>query len=154
LTVGVVGGTRVLLQVALSRPYDKDLMLTGMELVGDRSTATFFNSGGQVPPMPVVTRSVLDRVRDRRVLRVGYFEDSLPYAFVNRRGELVGFDVDMALRLARDLGARAEFVPVGRTVLERGLDVDVCDLLMSGVAVTADRSLRAQFSASYLDETV
>src|SRR5262249_49366371 len=154
LTIGVVGGTRVLLQVALNRPYDKDLMLTGMELVGDRSTATFPDGSGHVLPMPVVTTSVLDRVRDRGVVRVGYFEDSLPYAFVNRRGALVGFDVDMALQLARDLGARAEFVPVGRTVLERGLESDVCDLVMSGVAVTADRSLRAQFSASYLDETV
>jgi ABC-type amino acid transport substrate-binding protein len=154
LTMVVVGGTRIVLQVALNRPYDKDLMLTGMGLLGDRSTATFLDSDDHGPPMPPVTTSVLDRVRDRGVVRVGYFEDSLPYAFVNRRGELVGFDIDMALVLARDLGARAEFVPVSRTILERGLGSDICDLVMSGVAVTADRSLRAQFSASYLDETV
>ncbi|PWT82067.1 MAG: hypothetical protein C5B57_09325 [Blastocatellia bacterium] len=154
LTMSVVGGTRILLQVALNRPYDKDLMLTGMGLLGDRSTATFLDSDDSVPAMPAVTTSVLDRVRDRGVVRVGYFEDGLPYAFVNRRGELVGFDIDMALQLARDLGARAEFVPVRRTVLAEGLESDICDLVMSGVAVTADRSLRAQFSASYLDETV
>ena len=93
-------------------------------------------------------------MRDDGVLRVGYFEDSLPYAFLNRRGELVGFDVEMALQLARDLGVRAELVPVDRIVLDSGLDPAVCDLVMSGVAVTADRSVRMQFSASYLDETV
>ena len=154
LTAGVLGGTRVLLQVALNRPYDKDVTLTGMGMLHDRGTARVFDSRHPAPPMPAVTTSVLDRVRERRVLRVGYFEDSLPYAFVNRRGEVVGFDIEMALQLARDLGATAELVPVDRTVLESGLDSGTCDLVMSGVAVTANRSMQVQFSASYLDETV
>ena len=55
--------------------------------------------------------SVLDRVRERGRLRVGYFADSLPYAFTNDAGDLVGFDVDMALQLARDLGVQLELVP-------------------------------------------
>ena len=55
---------------------------------------------------------------------------------------------------ARDLGATAELIPVPRTVLDSGLDSDTCDLVMSGVAVTADRSLHVRFSSSYLDETI
>jgi ABC-type amino acid transport substrate-binding protein len=125
-----------------------------MGLLHDRGTASVFDSGHGAPPMPAVTTSVLDRVRERHVLRVGYLEESLPYAFVNRRGEVVGFDIEMALQLARDLGATAELVPVDRAVLERGLDSGTCDLVMSGVAVTASRSMQVQFSASYLDETV
>jgi ABC-type amino acid transport substrate-binding protein len=90
----------------------------------------------------------------RGVIRIGYFDDSLPYAFFNARDELVGFDVEMAMELAHDLGARAEFVPVPRAVFDTGLDARDCDVVMSGVAVTADRSMRVQFSSSYLDETV
>jgi len=154
LTVGVVGGARVVLQGAVSGDYTKDLMLTSMGPLRDRGTATTYTSSQPVPPLPALSTSVLNRVRDTGVLRVGYFEDSLPYVFFNRRGELVGFDIEMALQLARDLGVRAELVPVDRSVFDVGLDPSVCDIVMSGVAVTADRSLQVRFSGSYLDETV
>ena len=154
LTAGVVGGMRALLQTRLNRPYDKDVLLTGMRLLRAPGNGHTFRRGERVPPMPVVTTSVLDRVRESGVLRVGYFDDSLPYAFFNSRGELVGFDVEMAFELARDLGARPDLVPINRSVLDTGLDASACDLVMSGVAITADRSMHVQFSASYLDETV
>jgi ABC-type amino acid transport substrate-binding protein len=125
-----------------------------MRMLHDRGTARVFKSGEPIPPLPPVSSSILDRVRGRGTLRVGYFDDSLPYAFVNRYGELVGFDVEMALQLARDLGVALELVPVDRTILDGGLDPSVCDLVMSGAAVTADRALHLQFSASYLDETI
>ena len=101
------------------RPYDKDLILTSMGMLHDRGSARVFRSMADAPPLPAVTTSVLDRVRDRGVLRVGYFDDSLPYVFFNVRGELVGFDAEMALQLARDLGVIAEFVPVNRTFSTR-----------------------------------
>jgi Na+/H+-dicarboxylate symporter/ABC-type amino acid transport substrate-binding protein len=154
LTVGVVGGTSALLRLVLKQPYEKDALLTNMGMLRDRGAAKVFKSGDEVPPMPAATTSVLARVRDRKVLRVGYFEDSLPYVFFNARGELVGLDIEMAMQLARDLEVTAEFVPVSRSVLQTGLDSGVCDLVMSGVAVTADRAILLQYSAPYLDETV
>lgn len=154
LTLAIVGGTRLLLQFALHRPYEKDALLTGMRPLEDRGTPKVFRRGDDVPPLPLVAASVLDRVRQRRVVRVGYFEDSLPYVFFNARGELAGLDVEMALQLARDLGVEAEFVPVDRTILTSGLDTSLCDLVMSGVVVTTDRSLHVQFTSPYLDETV
>src|SRR4051794_12138816 len=154
LTACVVGAIRGAMQVRLTRVYDKDALLTGMGLLRESGDSRVFRRDHPAPPMPAVTTSVLNRVRDRGVLRVGYFDDSLPYAFFNRRGELVGFDVEMAFQLARDLDVRAELVPVDRTVIEAGLDAAACDLVMSGVVGTADRSLRVQFSESYLDETI
>jgi ABC-type amino acid transport substrate-binding protein len=154
LTAGVVGGIRGLLQVGLTRAYDKDAMLTGMGLLREPGTGRTFHPGEQVPPLPASATSVLDRVRESGVLRVGYFEDNLPYAFFNSRGELVGLDVEMALQLGRDLGVRVDLAPIDRTVLDNGLDAAACDLIMSGVVVTAERSMHVQFSASYLDETV
>ena len=49
----------------------------------------------------------LETIRARGVLRVGYFPDALPFAFFNRAGDLVGFDVELAHDLARDLGVSA-----------------------------------------------
>ena len=101
-----------------------------------------------------MTTTLVERLHQRGVIRVGYFDDSLPYAFFNGRGELVGFDVEMAHQLGNDLGVSVEFVPVSRSVLSDGLDPALCDVLMTGVVVTAERALSVQFSESYLDETL
>ncbi len=114
LTAAVVGGSRLLLQVALTRPYNKDTILTGMRATRDRGTARVFKKGDPVPPLPALTSTVLDRIRQRGVVRVGYFEDSLPFVFFNRHDELVGLDVEMALQLALDLDVTAELVPIDR----------------------------------------
>ena len=127
---------------------------TGMRPLEDRGRARVFKRGEDVPPLAAVTTSVLDRVRQRGALRVGYLDDSLPYVFFNARGELTGLDVEMAMQLARDLGVTAEFVPVDRTIFTTGLDPASCDLVMSGVVITTERSLHVQFSSPYLDETV
>jgi Na+/H+-dicarboxylate symporter len=153
LIVGTLGGTRLLLRVTLDQTYDSGV-IAGMRMLRDRGTPRVFDADHPVPPMPAVTTSVLDRVRARKVLRVGYFDDSLPYVFVNTRGELVGLDVEMGLQLARDIGATAEFVRIDRGIVDTGLDPGTCDLVMSGVVMTADRAMNVRFSAPYLDETV
>ena len=154
LTAGTVGGMRVLLQAVLNHPYQMDTILNGKRLLRSAGDARFFRQGENVPPLAPGPASVLDRVRERGVLRVGYFDDSLPYAFLNQRSELVGFDVEMGRELARDLGVESEFVPVSRAILATQLDATVCDIVMSGVVLTVDRAVHLQFSSSYLDETI
>jgi Na+/H+-dicarboxylate symporter/ABC-type amino acid transport substrate-binding protein len=148
-----IGGTRWLAGRMATTTYDLDTVLENMYAVRDRGQAQVFTTTPP-PPLPPLTGTVLDRVRERRMLRVGYFDDSLPYAFTNKRGELVGFDVEMALQLARDLGVGLEIVHASRTMFDEGLDPSVCDLVMSGAAVTADRALHVRYTQSYLDETL
>jgi ABC-type amino acid transport substrate-binding protein len=47
-----------------------------------------------------------------------------------------------------------ELVPASRQMFTEGLDPSVCDLVMSGAVVTADRALHVRYSTPYLDETV
>ena len=150
----VILGTRTILRAAVSGLYDKDAVLLGMGLQHDGTAAQVFKVGQVVPPLTLSAATTLDRARDRGRLRVGYFDDSLPYAFFNARNDLVGFDVDMALALGKDLALAIEFVPVGRDIFRHGLDGSQCDLVMSGAAVTMDRAFEVQFSVSYLDETI
>jgi Na+/H+-dicarboxylate symporter/ABC-type amino acid transport substrate-binding protein len=154
LTVVTVGGLRVLLQVVLHTPYDMDQVIANMEAIRDRAPARTFKPGEPVAPLPPITTTMVDRIHQRGLIRVGYLDDNLPYTYFNRRGDLVGLDVEMAEQLAQDLGVGVEFVPVTRNVFDDGLDASVCDVLMSGAAITADRVLHVQFSQPYLDETV
>src|SRR3954466_15111039 len=147
-----IGATRLLLGVLVNKPYDQDSVLAGMRPLHDRGTAHLLTAAA--PPLPPPQGSIVDRIHSRRLLRVGYFDDSLPYVFTNARGELVGLDVEMALQLARDLGVELELVPVDRRILDQGLDPAIADVVMSGAAVTADRTTRVLFSSAYLDETL
>jgi ABC-type amino acid transport substrate-binding protein len=88
------------------------------------------------------------------VLRVAVLQDRLPFAFPNREGQLVGLDVEMARALAANLGVRAEFFEIATEALPGVLMRGVCDIAMSGVAVTPDRAATIVFSTPYLDETL
>src|SRR4029453_19180218 len=96
----------------------------------------------------------LEAIDERKVLRVGYLPRAGPFAFFNEGGHLVGFDVELAHRLAREMGVALAFVPVDRERLAAQLAEGYCDLVMSGVAVTTDRAREILFSDTYLDETV
>ncbi len=67
---------------------------------------------GAPSPAPPTSLPPLETIQARSVLRVGYLPDALPFAFVNQRGELVGFDIELAHDLARELGVSLAFVPV------------------------------------------
>ena len=96
--------------------------------------------------------SALERIAERGLLRVGYYKDWLPHAFRNESGELVGFDVEMFHRMARDLRVDLEFVKVGRQDAVRLLDAGYLDIAM-GRVLTPETMRTTAFSAPYLDET-
>jgi membrane-bound lytic murein transglycosylase MltF len=80
--------------------------------------------------------------------------EQAPYSYFNLRGELVGFDIEMAHALAGELGVGLELAPIERSRLEQVLQQGRVDLVMAGVVVTTDRASRIAFSPPYLDETL
>ena len=52
----------------------------------------------------------LDEIKARGVLRVGLEPGYMPFELVNQKGEIIGFDVDMAKRMAKALGVKLELV--------------------------------------------
>jgi ABC-type amino acid transport substrate-binding protein len=101
------------------------------------------------PPGPLI-----DAIKKRGMLRVGVFIDRLPFVFLNRERRLVGFDVEMAHLLARDLGAKVEFVQLEESrALPHLLATGRIDLAMTGFPITPERAAGMLFSDPYLDET-
>ncbi len=155
-TLIVIGGMRIFFSATAAQKYDKDRVVASMQLLRENGPAVVHRERPAGRPEFDPGRSQLDLIRESKVLRVGYLEDSLPYAYFNGSGDLVGFDVEMAHSLARELGVRLEFVPVARdpATIYGQIDGTYCDLIMSGVVVTAVRASEVVFSASYLDETM
>jgi ABC-type amino acid transport substrate-binding protein len=96
----------------------------------------------------------LDRIKARGVIRIGFHPDHLPFSYFNAMGELVGFDIDMAQKLALELDVKIEFVPFDFSSLSQQLDQDHFDLAMAGVPASTDRSVHMRFSEPYLFVTV
>ena len=153
LTFVVIGGSRAVFANVMHQAYTKDQVLAGMHLLKTVSSATIVASPDG-SPATLDGGSVLEAIRSRGALRVGFLPDSLPFAFFNGRGDLVGFDIELAHRLADELGVRLELVPVRFERLDADLSGGSCDLVMSGVAVTTPRASLMTFSNSYLDETL
>ncbi|GAL03091.1 lysine-arginine-ornithine-binding periplasmic protein precursor [Photobacterium aphoticum] len=58
-------------------------------------------------------KSTLTEIKERGTLRVG-LSTFVPWAMRDKQGELVGFEVDVARRLASDAGLKVEFIqPLG-----------------------------------------
>lgn len=95
-----------------------------------------------------VHADTLSEVLKTRVLRVGIslFE---PWAFKDNKGELDGFEVQMARQLASDLGVQPKFVILKWSELINALESKKIDIIISGMAITPERALRVNFSNAY-----
>jgi len=95
--------------------------------------------------------SPMERIERRGKIRVGFDPDNLPYSYYNARGELVGHDIDLAHRLAKDFGLELEFVPINALTLVDQLREDHFDVAASGIAVNIGAFEEATYSQSYLN---
>lgn len=100
------------------------------------------------------TKSRIDVIRQRGSLRVGYFKNRLPFAFRNKHGHVVGFDMELVHVLASDLGVRLDVVQIEWDNAGEELAGGRVDLVIGGISISADRALKLNFSDSYRDETL
>jgi ABC-type amino acid transport substrate-binding protein len=93
-------------------------------------------------------------IRNRGKLRVGYFYNSLPYAFKNENAELVGFDIEMAYLLAEELNVVPEFYQVNRDEMTKMLRSGQIDIVMSGLVATTQGLESYALTNSHMDQTI
>jgi Na+/H+-dicarboxylate symporter len=101
-------------------------------------------------PSPPARGRRIEEMRRRGSLRFGVTDDEIPWSFRNGRGEIVGFEADLAHALAVDLGLKLELVPVGRDEREAALASGACDLAAG--RVRPDRAMVMLFSRPITEE--
>ena len=84
--------------------------------------------------------NLLDRVRRRRVLRLGYDLQRIPFCFPNSRGEIICCDFELMHRFAETLQVPLEFVPVSRATLFEQAAADHFDVAGCGFTLTSARA--------------
>ena len=92
--------------------------------------------------------SALEQVLKRGVLRVG-MSTFVPWAMKDKTGKLVGFEIDVATRLAHDMGVKAEFVPTKWAGIIPALLTGKFDVIIGGMGILPQRNLKVNFSLPY-----
>ena len=96
----------------------------------------------------------LDIIIARKSIRVGYYSASLPYAFKNKEGKLVGFDVEMLNQFSKDIDVKLAFFKLKDKVNEAALLSDgSIDITIGGHVITPVRALKITYSDSYTVHT-
>ena len=93
---------------------------------------------------------LLDDVKARGTLRVGLEGTYPPFNYKNDKGELDGFDVDIAKALAAKMGVKAEFTPTEWSGILAGLQSGKYDVIVNQVAATEKRRETFDFSQPYV----
>jgi len=94
------------------------------------------------------TDSVVEQVIQRGVLRVG-MSTFVPWAMKDKTGKLIGFEIDVATRLAKDMGVKVEFVPTKWSGIIPALLTGKFDVIIGGMGVLPSRNLKVNFTDPY-----
>ncbi len=88
-------------------------------------------------------------IQRRGWIRVGYFNDALPYVYNNEDGTKIGFDAELANKLALDFNIGLEWVEVPRKSVVQYLDSGKVDIVMSGIPILTDYLGKITFTEPY-----
>jgi polar amino acid transport system substrate-binding protein len=82
---------------------------------------------------------------------IGLDDNFPPMGFRDEKGELVGFDIDLAKEAAKRLGVEVEFKPIDWNAKEAELSGKRVDALWNGLTITEERKKNIAFSAPYME---
>lgn len=95
--------------------------------------------------------SVLQRVKDNKVIKVGLEDTYPPMEFRNEKNELVGFDIDLSDEIGKRLGVKVEYVMTEFGGLIMSLNSNKIDMSASAISITDERKKEVEFTKPYVN---
>ena len=95
-------------------------------------------------------KSTLNQIIKRGELIVATEPGYIPFEMKNKRGEIIGFDVDIARAMADAMGVKLKLVPTDWESLIPTLNGKSVDIIISGMTIFQERNLRVNFANSYM----
>ncbi len=72
-----------------------------------------------------------------------------PWVMKNKKGKLIGFEIDIANQLAKDLGVKVKFKEYQWSKMIPALKKGEVDIIASGLSITPKRALEINYSIPY-----
>ncbi|MBK5914205.1 transporter substrate-binding domain-containing protein [Rhodocyclus purpureus] len=106
--------------------------------------ARWFPKKGNPAPMPEIALS-----GEAGVLRLGTAAVTEPFSFIDGSQQVVGFDIELARRVAKQQGKTLEVVNMEFGSLIPALSSGKVDMIASCITITPERAQKVLFSESY-----
>jgi polar amino acid transport system substrate-binding protein len=114
-------------------------------------------SSNAVAQAPGAVKSKLDEVLARGRVIVGVTSEAPPFGFIDDKGELVGFDIDLAKLMAKAIfndETKIELIKQGFAARWPNVQNGSIDFGIMVTTVYADRALRVGFTRPYIDSGI
>jgi len=95
-------------------------------------------------------KSTLNKILQRGELQVCMEPGYMPFEMKDKKGRIIGYDVDMAKRMAKDMGVKLKLLPTAWDGIIAALVTGKCDIIMSGMTITQQRNLKINFADPYV----
>lgn len=82
---------------------------------------------------------------------VGLDDSFPPMGFKDDNGKIVGFDIDLASAVGKEMGVEVEFKPIDWASKEAELSAGRVDALWNGLTITEERKKNVDFSKPYMN---
>jgi polar amino acid transport system substrate-binding protein len=90
------------------------------------------------------------KIQKRGELRVGLEAGYLPFEMRDKRGKIIGFDIDLAKLMAKSMGVKLKVVNTEWDGIIPALLTDKFDIIMGGMTITPARNMKINFSDPYI----
>ncbi|ABB23723.1 transporter substrate-binding domain-containing protein [Pelodictyon luteolum] len=111
---------------------------------GTEMLRRWFPVSGSPAPMPEIASS-----GDNGILRLGTSSVTEPFSFVDGSGMVVGYDIELARRVAAGLSQKLEVVNMDFGALIPALMSGKVDMIAACITITEERSEKVLFSEPY-----
>jgi polar amino acid transport system substrate-binding protein len=94
--------------------------------------------------------STLNKILQKGELSVCMEPGYMPFEMKDKKGRIIGYDVDMAQRMSKEMGVKLNLVPTAWDGIIGALITEKCDIIMSGMTITQQRNLKVNFANPYI----
>ncbi len=97
---------------------------------------------------------ILTNILRKRKIRVGYYPNIPPFSYFNKQGQLAGYNIAFAYKLAHDLNCSIEFIPFEFQTMQQDLQTNQFDIAMAPVQLSTNVMRDIAFTEYYLTSPV
>ncbi|MGB5918825.1 transporter substrate-binding domain-containing protein [Arcobacter sp.] len=100
--------------------------------------------------MDLWKNSTLNKILERGEMEVCLEPGYMPFEMKDKKGRIIGYDVDVAKKMAKDMGVKLKLLPTAWDGIVAALVTGKCDIIISGMTVSQKRNLKVNFADPYL----
>lgn len=132
----------------------KKLLLVAMMLMLVVSSFALTGCGGSDDSDSASEDTSWTYIEDKGELIVGLDDTFAPMGFRDEDNNLVGFDIDLATAVCKELGVEAKFQPINWDAKAMELESKNIDCIWNGMSITPERMEEMSLSDKYLNNKI